>query len=173
MLTEQEMSERLQAVQKIKVELDASPESNGLPSLNKKISEIQENKNYLNALLVESIENKTRAQVIFETKKTKLQMELDGHMVNTDSVKGQKNAEARKSAANVEAHVLVLEEHNARIEYMKATSYQACIRQHYDNIESAFQALSRQITVLQLDSNLMPKRNNLDTQNPKPIRVTE
>lgn len=161
MLTEQEMCERLQAVQKIKVDLDSNPESSGLPSLNVKIAEIQANKNYLNALLVESIDNKTRAKVIFETKKTKLQMELDNQLVNNDGVKAHKNAEARKGAANVEAQKLVLEEHNSRIELLKADSYYQCIRQHYDNAESAFQALSRQITVLQLDRNYSFKREDL------------
>lgn len=170
MLTEQEISERLQAVQKIKIELDSNPEGSGLPTLNKKIAEIQGNKNYLNALLIESIENKTRAKVIHETKKTKLQMELDNHIVNTDNVKSQKNAEARKGAANVESRLLVLEEHNARIELLKADSYNLCINQHYDNAESAFQALSRQITVLQLDRNFTPRRENLDGS--KRLKVT-
>ena len=170
MLTDEEITERLQAVQKIKVELDSNPESSGLPSLNVKIADIQGNKNYLNALLIESIENKTRSKVIHETKKTKLQMELDNLAVNNEGVKAQKNADARKSAANVEARLLVLEEHNARIELLKADSFYQCIRQHYDNAESSFQALSRQITVLQLDRNFTPRREDLPPA--KQITVT-
>ena len=170
MLTEQEMSERLQEVQKIKIQLESNPEGSGLPALNAKIAEIQGNKTYLNSLLVEAIDNKTRAKIIHETKKTKLQMDIDNHLVNTENVKIQKNAEARKSAANVEARLLVLEEHNARIELLKADSFNLCIRQHYDNAESAFQALSRQITVMQLDVNFAPRRENLDGS--KRLKVT-
>jgi len=75
-------------------------------------------------------------------------------MGTNDEVKSQKNAEARKSLANVKCAELALKEHNTKVEYLKAETYCSCIQQHYSNAESAFESLSRQITVLQLGVNI-------------------
>jgi hypothetical protein len=63
-----------------------------------------------------------------------------------------KSAEARTSLANQRMPELVLKVHFAEVEMLKSSGYLNVLKNIYSNLESCNSNLSRQITVIQLST---------------------
>lgn len=150
LLTDQEYDARYKELQQIKIQLDPDPVQQGLASLNKKIAEIQAEKERVGALLVEALKNKSEANILLDAKKGDHARQLDTLLATDEEVKQQKSSELRKATANVRLKDLLTDLAYAELESQKADIYHKCVQQMYSHLESANTNLSRQISVIQM-----------------------
>jgi len=141
---------RLQELQKVRIELLEDPVSSGLTSINRKIAELQGQKDRVSSLFLESIKNRAEAQILVDSKKGEYNRRLDELLATDPEVQNQKSEKLRISTANTKMAELVLEEHYAEKDYTQADVYYKCVQQVYNNLESANANLSRQISVIQM-----------------------
>jgi hypothetical protein len=150
MLTEEEYDVRLGELQKIRIELDTDPLSSGLAGINKKIAELQGQKDRVNALFIEAITNRTQAEILSSSKENEYDRGLDRLLSSDIDVMNQKSEKLRVSTANTKMPELVLQVHYSKKDYEQADAYYKCVSQVYSNLESANVNLSRQISVIQM-----------------------
>jgi dTDP-4-amino-4,6-dideoxygalactose transaminase len=150
LLTDDDLKARYKELQSVTIVLDADPVKEGLASINRKIAEIQAQKERIGALYVEAIKNKSEAEILLEAKKGEHGRQLDELLFTDEDVKSQKSAELRKAAANVKTKDLVVAMAYAELDQQKADTYYKCVQQVYGHLESANANLSRQISVIQM-----------------------
>ena len=150
LLTDEEIDIRLKELQKIRLDLDIDPVTNGLSGVNRKIAEVQSKKDLVNNLLIEAIQNKTEAQIMLDAKKNEHSRQLETLLLTDSEVQGQKTEKLRQAAANVKMPELVLGVFYAERDYVRADAYYKCVHQMYTNLESVNSNISRQISVIQM-----------------------
>ncbi len=150
LLTDDEYRNRYEELRKVKIELDPDPVKEGLQSINKKIAQVQGEKERTSALLIEAIKNRAEASILYDAKKGEHQRNLDVLLSSDEEVKGQKSAELRKATANVKLQQIVLDMAHTELDYQKADAYYKCVQQMYSHLESANMNISRQISVIQM-----------------------
>lgn len=153
-LTDTEIQKRLEEVSLIRIELSPDPVSEGLGSLNQKISELQGYKDRVSALLVEAIKNRADAEILQESVRGEYSRKLDSLIASDADVLAQKNEKSRTAMANTKMPELVLQVVGVEQDFAKAEAYYKCIQQIYGNLESANSNLSRQISVIQMAANI-------------------
>lgn len=153
-LSEEQMAERLEEVKKIRVELDPDPVVRGLSSLNLKIAEIQIAKDHVSGLLLEAMKSTAEHEILHDIAKNTHDRQIDLLVATDPEVQAQKSAEARSIHARMKAPNLVLDLHHCEIALLKAQWYMKCLTLVASNLESTNSNLSRQITVIQMDSAL-------------------
>lgn len=150
LLTNDEYEVRFNELQKIKIHLDEDPIAHGLTSINKKISEIQAQKDRVSAILLEAIKNKTEATLLAEASKHEYDQKLNELLATDVEVQNQKSEKNRNAVANTKIPELVLKVHYAERDLAVAEAYYKCVQQIYTNLESVNSNLSRQISVIQM-----------------------
>jgi len=150
LLTPEEYDVRFDELQKVRIELDEDPVANGLASINKKIAQLQGQKDRVGKLLLEAIKNKTEAQLILDANKSAYERELDKLLATDVEVQNQKNEKSRTAVANTKVSEHVLQTHYAENDFTTADAYYKCVQQIYTNLESVNSNLSRQISVVQM-----------------------
>lgn len=154
-LTDEKMAENLEAVKKVQIFLDDDPVSKGLVSLNNKLAEIQLAKEQVTHMIMEAMKNMAENEILKEIAQNEHDRKQD-YLIATDaSVQAQKSAEQRSIHARLKMPELVLKLHHASIAEVKASWYLKCLQLVASNLESANSNLSRQITVIQMDQNLL------------------
>ena len=150
LLTDEDYEKRYKELSTVKIELDPDPLSTGLPSINRKIAELQSQRERVNAMLIEAIKNKSEANILFDAKKGDHGRQLENLLATDQDVKVQKSSELRKATANVKLKDLVIDMAYSELEAQKADAYYKCVQQMYGHLESANMNLSRQISVIQM-----------------------
>lgn len=150
LLTDADYESRYEELQTVKIQLDADPVKEGLGSINKKIAEIQGEKERVGALLIEAIKNKSEANIVYDAKKGDHGRQLDALLAGDEEVKMQKSSELRKATANVKLKDLVTDLAYTELDAQKADVYYKCTQQMYSHLDSANMNLSRQISVIQM-----------------------
>ena len=153
-LTEEQMAERLEEVKKIQVILEPDPTVKGLVSLNYKIAEIQLAKDRVSSLLLEAMKNMAEHEILKDVAQNTHDRQQDLLIATDASVQAQKSAEARSIHARMKMPELVLALHHEEVSSLKASWYLKCLQLVASNLESTNSNLSRQITVIQMDSAL-------------------
>lgn len=153
-LTEEQITEKLDEVQKIRFFLDPDPSSLGLVSINHKLAELQLSKDRVASLLLEAMRNAAEHEILKETIQHKHDRQLEYLMTTEPACLNAKSAEARSVQGRIKMPDLVMELHHADIAQIKAGWYLKILQSVHSNLESANSNLSRQITVVQLSSNL-------------------
>ena len=154
MLTTEEYKPRLAEMSKIKIELDSDPVINGLIGITDKIAQIQNTKTKLVKLLVESVNNKSEAEMLYKDATFQYDRKLDNLLATDKNVQGQKTAEMRKATANNQLTKELLSQHHSHMDYIQADSYYKSVRHVHDLMDSAKDNISRQISVIQLGVNI-------------------
>lgn len=154
LLTEQQIADRLQEISQVRMALDPDPTANGLGSLNRKLSEIQLHKDRVSYLVTEALHNSNLAEIEHTKVQGDYDRQLQTLMATDSTVMAGKSAEARTSLANQKMPQLVLKVHDAKVEMLKASGYLNVLKNIYSNLESCNSNLSRQITVLQLSTQI-------------------
>ena len=142
--------ERLAKLSSASVSLDRDPVSGGLTSINAKIAEVQAQKDFVNQKLIEAIGNKVAREVDFKSTSFDYERKYDNLMQTDSDVYSQKSDAARRSAANVKIGQLVIDIHAKSLELARADNYLKAVYQIYNNLHSAQEGLSRQISVIQM-----------------------
>jgi hypothetical protein len=158
-LTEEQMAERLEEVKRVRVELDPDPVIKGLASLNYKIAEIQIAKDHVSGLLLEAMKSTAENEILHDIAKNTHDRQIDLLIATDSEVQAQKSAEARSIHARMKMPNLVLDLHHCEIALLKAQWYMKCLTLVASNLESTNSNLSRQITVIQMDSALQGGNN--------------
>lgn len=153
-LTDEQMEEKLDEVKKIQVILDPDPLTKGLVSLNHKLMETQLAKDRLTSLVLEAMKNVAELEILKEITQNEYDRQLELLMTTEQSCLAAKSAEARNVAARIKMPDLVMKAHHQDINLIKGQWFLKCITLVHSNLESANSNLSRQITVVQLDTNL-------------------
>ena len=153
-LTEEQMADRLEEVKLLKFQLDPDPTALGLRSLLLKLAEVQMLKSRISAMLTESMANVANCEIDKENVQSEYDRKLEYYMVTDDEVKNQKSAEQRNFHAKVKMTDLVLKLHAAEVSLIKATWFQKILSTVYADLESANSNVSRQISVIQLESQI-------------------
>lgn len=153
-LTDEQMSERLEAVKKIQVFLDPDPTVKGLVSLNYKLAELQLAKDNVSSLILEAMKNMAEHEILKDEAQNTHDRQQDLLIATDASVQAQKSAEARSIHARMKMPELVMALHLEEVAELKASWYLKCLQLVASNLESANSNLSRQITVIQMDQNL-------------------
>ena len=151
-LTDDEINDRLKEVAEVRVALDPDPVQNGITSLNKKLSEIQLYKDRVSYLVTEALHNSNLAEIEHTKLKGDYDRQLQTLLATDSQVMAGKSAEARTSLANQRMPELVLKVHFAEVEMLKSSGYLNVLKNIYSNLESCNSNLSRQITVIQLST---------------------
>ena len=151
-LTDEQISEKLDEVKKIKFWLDPDPTVLGLNTILVKLAECQNQKSRVSAMIMEAMQN----VAIHEIEKEEVQHKYDGQielLLATDpGVSAQKSAEMRQTHAKLKMPQLVMDLHIAEVAALKSTWYLKLLQSVYADLESGNTNLSRQITVIQLES---------------------
>jgi hypothetical protein len=153
-LTEEQMHEKLEEVSKIKFFLDPDPTTLGLQSITIKLAEIQIQKDRVASLVMEGMRNLAELEIIKETVQHKHDRQLELLTTTEASCLAAKSAEARSIQARIKMPDLVMELHRADISHIKGNWYLKILQSLYSNLESANGNLSRQISVIQLSTNI-------------------
>jgi len=173
-LTEVEYTKNLEELETLKVSLDKDPVAQGLSAINEKIADIQAKKDRVSNLLVEALANKCEYEKKYDTTKTSLDLERSKEIVTDTDIKNLKSDSARQAAANVKLNQKCLDNHADLLEFMTAESYLKCIYQIYNNLCSAQENLSRQISVIQMGINIGEiRREDLAPLMPRYAKVKE
>ena len=154
MLLEADYKKNLEELQGLNVSLDADPVSQGLSAINEKIADIQAKKDRASNLLVEALANKSYYEQQYDTSKTNLDLARGREIITDPDMKNLKSDAARQAAANVKLNQDCLNNHNDLLAFTTAESYLKCIYQIYNNLCSAQENLSRQISVIQMSINI-------------------
>ncbi len=170
-LTDEQISENLEAVKKIQVFLDPDPTTKGLVSLNYKLAELQIAKDRVTSLLLEAMKNLSENEILKETVQNDHDRKQDYITATDASVQAQKSAEARAIHARLKMPDLVMNLHHAEIAETKASWYLKCLTLVSSNLESANSNLSRQITVIQMDQNLQGNGGNRSASTIKTLNI--
>ena len=150
MLTQEEYGPRLTELGKINIKLQGDPVAGGLIGITKLLATIQQNKDYLTTLLVESIGNKAEADVSLKDADFIYSRGLDILLATDKNVQSQKTVEMRKAVANNQLTKEMLNQHHAKMDYVQADAYYKSVYQIFNLVESAKESLSRQISVIQM-----------------------
>jgi hypothetical protein len=152
-LTEEQINERLEEVKKIRFFLDADPTVLGLNSLLTKLAECQLQKDRVSFLVMEAMKNMSEHEIQKEMTQGDYDRNMD--LALTDpQVAAQKSAELRQTHAKLKMPEKVLALHQMEVASIRASWYLKILQSMYSNLESANNNLSRQITVLQLESGI-------------------
>ena len=171
-LQEEDYRKRLDELKEMFVKLDSDPVADGLSTINEKIAEIQAKKDTVSSYLVEAIANKSYYESIYDTEKLNIELEQDRLCATDVDVKSQKSDTARKSAANVKLSDKILINHTNLLAFVTAESYLKSVYQVYNNLCSAQENLSRQISVVQMSMNIGEiNRQDLQKIMPRTIRL--
>lgn len=152
LLTDIQIAERLKEVSQVRVALDPDPMASGITTLNKKLAEIQLSKDRVSFLVTEALQNSNAAEVTHELIKGEYERELEVLLATDSQVMAQKSSEMRNATAKQKIAAKVLQVHHAEVDLLKAQGYLNVLKNIYSNLESCNSNLSRQITVLQLST---------------------
>jgi hypothetical protein len=162
-LTDDQISDKLEEVKKIRFFLDPDPTVTGLNSLLVKLAELQIQKDRVSYMVTDAMQNLAIHEIEKEVIQGEHDRQLDLLMATDATVQGQKSADMRNTHARMKMPELVLKLHHADVSHIKAGWYLKILQSVMSNLESANSNLSRQITVLQLSTNLgeMPNRGSM------------
>ena len=153
-LTDDEIATKLEEVKTIRFCLDKDPLTLGLNSILAKLAEVQSQKSRLSSLIMEAMQNAAVCEIEKEQIQNDHDRKLDLLMATDDDVKNQKSAEQRNTHGRLKMTDQVLALHKADVSSIKAGWYQKILQSVYNDLESANGNLSRQISVIQLESNI-------------------
>lgn len=152
-LNDDQIAANLEEVKTIRFQLDPDPTSLGLNSILGKLAEVQQQKSRVSAMITEAMANVAIHEIEKESAQHEHDRKFDFFMATDDEVKNQKSAEQRNTHARLKMPDHVLSLHRADIGHIKSTWYLKLLQSVYSDLDSANTNLSRQITVLQLESN--------------------
>jgi hypothetical protein len=168
-LSEEQMAKNLEDVKRVRVELDPDPVVRGLSSLNLKIAEIQIAKDHVSGLLLEAMKSTAEHEILKDIAQNAHDRQVDLLIATDASVQAQKSAEQRSIHARLKIPQQVLDLHHCEVALLKSQWYLKCLQLVASNLESTNSNLSRQITVIQMDSALqggnLANRGTLKTFN--------
>jgi len=173
-LKEEDYKTRLVDLNEMYVKLDSDPVADGLSTISEKIAEIQSKKDTVSSYLVEAIANKSYYESVYDTEKLNIELEQDRLCATDADVKSQKSDTSRKSAANVKMSDKLLANHTNLLAFVTAESYLKSVYQVYNNLCSAQENLSRQISVVQMSMNIGEiSRSELQKIMPRTIKLKD
>lgn len=152
LLTDEEIAVRFQDLQALRIELDEDPVSVGLTSLTAKLAQIQLNRDRVQFLLNEAIRNSTEAEVVFKQAESLYDGQMDFLLSTDEDVKSRKSEAMRSAQARTKMSEQVLKLHHAELDMKKAQAYFKGLYSILENMESANNNISRQITVIQMST---------------------
>jgi len=169
---EEDYKRFLSELSQMSVPLDSDPVSLGLSALNEKISGIQAKKDSISNYLLRAIGNKTAYEVEYKTAKDDHEIHLDNLMSTDSNVRSEKSDLSRRAAANVMLKEKVMDVHVKLLELTRAENYLKCVYHIYNNLCSAQENLSRQISVIQMSLNIGEiHREDLKNVLPRTVKV--
>ena len=132
-----------------KVLLDGDPVKIGLNSLLVKLAEVQEGKNRISQMFLDSIKNLDECEKSYDIANFVYERELEEILRSRRDIMELKSEKLRTSAANAELttqlnNLLTAEQHLNR-----AKNYHKSVKIVHDNLESTNANISRQLTVIE------------------------
>jgi hypothetical protein len=150
MIPYEKYPELRQELSSIRIDLDADPASIGVSNINKKIADVNAQKERVASVLGEAIAN------VYEREHNYAALQLDydikaGKLLNSDdSIKNLKSEGLRSAALQATFSEEYLKAHTSKIDLTDAEGFLKFVQSKYNQLDSANSNISRQISVVEL-----------------------
>jgi len=148
-LTEEIYQKSEEELNQYKIELETDPSSSTLEKIFEQIARTKSYIERVGVIYTGAIKNSKYFSAVLEEMENDYEKKVENLLINDENVRGQKSADMRTAAANLQ----LIPEYNTikdwRMKTVKAELYLTTIKNKLDDLIKTYDAISRQFSVLQ------------------------